>query len=118
NFNRIAAVAKNALVTIDVCDCAFARSGIHEGRIVSHQSEIFWAGLNLAQIHRADGSILDRECVGLASSIVGDGQSVLRHQVLLDAVNRDTSARRTIARGWIYSTATGGNLENPLGSGS
>ena len=57
-LDRIAAVAQNAAVAIDVRDGALAGCGIHKCRVVSHQAEIIRTGLDLPQIHRADRSLL------------------------------------------------------------
>ena len=42
-------------------------------------AEIVRRGLDLAQIHGADGAVLNRQLVGLARSVVDDGQRV-RHK--------------------------------------
>ena len=39
-IDRIAAIFEDAFVAVDECDAALARSGIHERRIVSHQTKV------------------------------------------------------------------------------
>ena len=80
-LDRIAAVAQDALVAVDVGDAALARGGVGEGRVVGHQAEVVGAGLDLAQIGGANHvALLDRNLVLLAGAIVGDGQRVLCHR--------------------------------------
>src|SRR5215471_21530856 len=56
-FYRIAAIAEDATLTIDESDAAPAGSRIHESRIIGHESEVFWTGLDAAQVHRPKGSL-------------------------------------------------------------
>src|SRR5207237_4866973 len=37
------------------------------------------AGLDLSEVERLDGPVLDGDLVGLAGAVVGDGQGVLAH---------------------------------------
>src|SRR5687767_1749829 len=39
-IDRITAILEDSLVTIDKSDATFARSGIHERRVVSHEAEV------------------------------------------------------------------------------
>ena len=71
-FDWIAAVFENSLVAVDESDRAFCGRGVHQRRVVSHQPKIVSVGLNLAQIHRAHGPILNWQRVGLLRPIVGN----------------------------------------------
>ncbi len=79
NLDGITPVAQDSRVAVDVGDRAPAGRRVHESRVISHQAEIFRAGLDLAQIHRADGSVFNGKGVALAGTVVGDGYGVLRH---------------------------------------
>ena len=74
-LDRVAAVAQDALVAVDEGDGDSARRGVHERRVVGHQPEVVVVDLDLAQVHRADGPVRDGDLVGLAGSVVGDGQA-------------------------------------------
>ena len=79
NVDGITAIAQDSLIAVNEGDRAAAGRGIHKGRVVGHQAEIFGASLDLAQIHRADGSVFDRKRVALSGAVVGDGYGILRH---------------------------------------
>src|SRR5439155_8709555 len=78
-FDRIAAVAQDPLVAVDVADGAAARRGVQKPRVVRRQPRIVVRHLDLAQVDRSDRAVLDGELVLLAGSVVGDGQGALRH---------------------------------------
>ena len=75
----VAAVAKDTFVAVNEGDAALARRRIHECGIVGHQTEVVGTRLDLPQIHGPDGAELDRRFVSLVVALVGDGQSILRH---------------------------------------
>ena len=56
-----------------------AGRGIHEGRIVGHQPEVFRAGLDLTKVHGTDGATEDRYCVALLGPIVCNSQGLVIH---------------------------------------
>ena len=84
NFNRIAAIAQDPFVAVNVGNGALAWRGVHERRVVRHQPEVLRAGFDLPQIHGPDRAVLDGHGVGLISAIVGDGESVLWHEMFLE----------------------------------
>ncbi len=51
-LDRVAAVPKDAFVTINVGDRTLARCGVQEGRIVRHHPELIGVGLDVPQLHR------------------------------------------------------------------
>ena len=79
HFDGIAAVAQDAAIAIDVGDRALAGSRVHEGRVIGHEPEIVGAGLDLPQIHGADGAILNGQGIALSGAVVGDRYGFLRH---------------------------------------
>ena len=56
----VAAIAKDAFVAVNEGDAALAGCRIHERGIVGHHTEVFGIGLDLPQIHGANGAVLDR----------------------------------------------------------
>ena len=54
-----------------------AGRGVGEGRVVGHQAEVVVGDLDLAKVHRADRAVRDRQLVGLAGAVVGDGERLL-----------------------------------------
>jgi hypothetical protein len=80
HFDGITAVAQNAPIAINVGDRAPAGGGVHEGRVIGHQAEVFRASLDLAQVHGADGAVFDWQGIGLAGTVIGDSDGVLRHR--------------------------------------
>ena len=73
-LDRVAAVFEDAGVAVDVGDRGAAGGGVGEGRVVGHQPEFVLGDFDLAQVHAAHGPVLDRQLVGLAGAVVGDGQ--------------------------------------------
>src|SRR6202041_1352770 len=73
-FDRISAVAQNALVPINESDFALTGSPLSERRAVTHQTKI--AGLHLyrAQIDPSNRVVLNRNFDLLPASIVGYGK--------------------------------------------
>src|SRR5205085_2026034 len=90
-LDGIAAIFEDALVAVDEGDGAAARGGVHECRVVGHQSEVLVADLDLAQVDGADGSGGDGEFVGFSGAIVGNGETGLRNAAATIAA---VSARR------------------------
>ncbi len=98
HVDGIAAVAQDSFIAVDVSDGASTGSGIHEGGVVGHQAEIVGSGFDLAKIHRADGSVFDRNGVVFSGTVVGDRQGVLRHPGP-PAFCRDSSNATSTGRG-------------------
>ena len=77
-LDRVSAVFEDPPLAIDERDRRPARRGRHVGRVVRHQAEVVVAGLDLAQLGRADRPVLDRDLVLLAGPVVRDGERVGR----------------------------------------
>ena len=77
-FDRVAAIAEDAGVAVDVGDLADAGGGVVEGGVVTHHPEIGRIDLDLTEIGGADGVVGDGELVGFAGAIVGDGEGLAR----------------------------------------
>ena len=77
-FDRIAAIEEDAFVAVDVGNRAVAVGGVHERRVVRHEPEVVGACLDLAEIHRANRAVLNRQLVLLPGPVVDDCQRV-RH---------------------------------------
>src|SRR5262249_18479096 len=77
-LDRIAAVAKNAGIAVDVSDLADTGCGVVEGRVVTHHAEIGGIDFDLAKIGGADGVVGYGQLVGFAGAIVGNSQRVAR----------------------------------------
>src|SRR5882762_8072148 len=73
-FDRIAAIAQDAGVAINVRDLADAGGGVVEGRVVTHHAEVFGIHLDLPEVGGADSVVRDGDLVGLARAIVDDGE--------------------------------------------
>jgi len=78
-FNRKSAVLENAFVAVDERDAAFARSGVHERRVVSHQAKVIVRDFDLAQVECFDRLVLDGNFVLLSRAIICDRQCVGGH---------------------------------------
>ena len=89
-LDRVAAVFEDPGVAVDVGDRGSTGGGVGEGRVVGHHPEFVLVDLDLAQVEPADGAVGDRQLVGLAGAVVGDGQSVrlVRNPVLGTGVSR------------------------------
>jgi hypothetical protein len=61
---------EHAGVAVDVGDLARTGRRVGERRVVGHQPEVVPVHLDLAEIHRADGLVLDLELVGLTGAVV------------------------------------------------
>ena len=72
-LDRISPVAQDPLVPVDVGDIALAGSGVLESGIIGHHPEIIILHLDLAQIHRIDGIVLDLHLVSFTGTVIGDG---------------------------------------------
>jgi hypothetical protein len=77
-LDRVAAVLEHPGVAVDVADRAAHGGGVREGRVVGHQAEVVVRDLDLAEVHRLHGAVLDRDLVGLARAVVRDAQRVAR----------------------------------------
>ncbi len=73
NFDGISAIAQDSAIAVDIGNCAAAGCGVGECGVVGHQAEVFGAGLDLAKIHRTDGSVFNGNGVVLSGAVVGDG---------------------------------------------
>ena len=76
-FDRDAAVLEDPGFAVDVGDRRAARGGIREGRVEGHHAEVFFVDLDLAEVHRLDRVVLDRQLVGATGAIIGHGQGIL-----------------------------------------
>ena len=79
-FDRVAAIAQDALVAVDERDGAAAVRRVHERRVVGHQTEVVGGRLDLAQLHAGDRAVLDGDLVLLAGAVVDDGERVAGHE--------------------------------------
>jgi hypothetical protein len=71
-LDRIAAVAQDAPVSVDVGDRAAAACGVEERRVVRHEAEVVFVHLDLAQVGGVDRAVLDRKLIGPAGPAIGD----------------------------------------------
>src|SRR2546426_11036434 len=78
-LDRVAAVAQNAARPVDVADGALARGRVDEPRVVREQTGIVFPCLDLTEVYRAYGAVLDRQLVLFPGAIVCDAETVLRH---------------------------------------
>jgi hypothetical protein len=76
-LDRVAAVAQDPLVAVDVGDGAAAAGRVHERRVVGEQPEVVVGDLDVAQGHGRDGPLLDRDLVGPPGPVVGHAKRVL-----------------------------------------
>ena len=72
--DRVAAVAEDARVAVDVGDRAPAGGGVQEGRVVRDDRR---------KLGRADRAVDDRQGDLLAGAVVDDGERLFRHAVSL-----------------------------------
>ena len=84
-LDRVAAVFEDAGGAVDVGDRGAAGGGVGEGRVVGHQPEFVLVDLDLPQVEAAHGPVLDRQLVGLAGAVVGDGQRVGGRSAAVDS---------------------------------
>ena len=75
-FNRVAAIEQDSLVAVDVGDGAAAVRGVHERRVIRHQAEVVGFLFDLAEVHRPDGAVLDRQLVLLPRAVISDRERV------------------------------------------
>ncbi len=75
-LDRVAAVAEDPLLPVDVGDAARARGGVEKGGVVGHEAEVVRAGLDLPQVDGADRPVDDGDLVGAPRSLVPDGERV------------------------------------------
>src|SRR5438046_1899542 len=75
-FDRITAMLEDSFVAVDERDGAATRGGVHERRVVGHQSEVVVARFDLTKISSLDRPFFDRDFIGLAGPIVCDRQGV------------------------------------------
>jgi hypothetical protein len=71
-LDRVAAVLEHPGLAVDVGDLAGAGCRVGEGGVECHQPEVVVVHLDAAQVHRADGPVLDLELVALAGAVIGD----------------------------------------------
>ncbi len=71
-IDGITTIFQYALVAVYKAYAALARRGIHKRRIVSHQTKLIFSHFDLAQVHRFDGVVFDRNLILLAGAIVGN----------------------------------------------
>jgi len=69
-LDRVAAVLEDALVAVDERDRRAARRGVHERRVVRHETEVVVVDSDLTQVDPADGPVRDRDLVLAAGAIV------------------------------------------------
>ncbi len=81
-LDRIAAIAQDADVAVDVGDRAAARGGVQERGIVRQQTCPVRA-LDLAELGRVDRTIDDGQLVFGAGAVVDDGETFSTHDGLL-----------------------------------
>ena len=118
-FDRISAIAQDALVAVDIGDAAAARRGVGEGRVVRHQAEVVLADFDFAQIGGANHvAFFDRHLVFLAGPVVGDAERVISHRSHLDwliasAFNINTVCGNLCPRP-IHSFSNCGAISQPL----
>ena len=74
-LDRVAAVLEDPGVAVDVGDLAAARRGVRVRRVVGHEAEVVLVDLHLAEVHRLDGAVGDRDLVRLAGAVVGDREA-------------------------------------------
>jgi len=77
-LDRVAAVEEDAAIAVDIRDAARAGRGVHERRVVEQEPVVVRGEVHLLERRRADGPPLDRDLVGGAGTVVGDGEG-LRH---------------------------------------
>src|SRR3954447_13879564 len=71
-----AAVLEDSLLAVDEGDRRTTGGGVGEGRVVAHEAEVVIRDLDLAKIHRLDGSVVDLDLVELSGPVVGDAEGV------------------------------------------
>jgi len=74
--DRVAAVAEDPRVAVDVGDRASDRRGVEERGVVAHEAEVVLVDGDLPEGVRPDRAVLDRHLVRAAGPVVGDGQRV------------------------------------------
>jgi hypothetical protein len=75
-LDRVAAVAQDPLLAVDVGDPAGAAGGVQERGVVGHEPEVVGRGLDLAQVGRADRAVADRHLVRPPGPLIGDRQRI------------------------------------------
>ncbi len=93
-LDGVSAVPEDAFVAVDERDGAATAGGIEEGRVIGHEPEVIVRHLDLAQVHCLDRALGDRQLVGLAGTVVDDGQRIFGHEALLGADGRGREMRR------------------------
>ena len=71
-LDRVAAVAQDAGVAVDVRDPAAGRGGVEERRVVRHQPE-------LAEVGGVDRAVRDRDLDLVSGAVVPDAQRLVGH---------------------------------------
>ena len=85
-LDRDAAVLEDPRLAVDVGDRGAAGRGVGEGRVIAHQPEVVVRDLDLAQVHRPDGPVVDLDLVALAGAVVGDAEGVAAGSAVLRRV--------------------------------
>ena len=89
-FNRVSAIEEHALVAVDVRDAAPAVRGVHQRRVVGHHAEVVRSRFDLAQIHRPDGAVVNREVVLLSGAVIDDRQRLAHRRLRLEGWSRNS----------------------------
>ena len=75
-LDRVPAVPEYAVVAVEVGDRASTRCRVHEGRVIGHQAEVRLGDLDLPEVGRPDGAVLDGQLVALTGPVVDDRQGL------------------------------------------
>ncbi len=102
-LDRIAAIPQDARIAVDVADPAPTGRRVDQRRVVRHQAEVRGVDADLVDIGGADRLVLDRQLVGAAGAVVGEGQRVSH----AEASSRITNPSRTGSSGSAGSGPTG-----------
>ena len=101
-LDRVAAIAEDPRVAVDVRDRASAVRGVEERRVVRGEAAVSLDRADLPQIGGADRAVDDRHRVLTARAVVDDCECLLRHgrRPLIESVvpvERRTACKRTLS---------------------
>ncbi len=82
-FDRVAPVLEDPLVAVDVGDARDARGGVEVGGVVGHHPEVAGIYLDLPEVHRPYGVVLDGNDILFPGPVVPNSQGVLAHPLPL-----------------------------------
>ncbi len=82
---------QDAGLAVDVGDRAATRCGVRVRRVIGHQAEVILVSLDLPEVHRPHGPVLDRQ-------LIGGTRPVVRHAEGVAADRRAPSPERLPAR--------------------